>query len=151
MNKMLRNFWLDVLLFLLLGLDLALVGLTPRQSMGLHPSLGWHIHILISILLGLGCLVHVIWHRTWFQAVLAGKAKGKVKLVMNSLVILMILLASLSGHEAVASYAANRLHGLTGYLGLIGMVVHGLRHTPWMAMVTKRLVTGGQKNIIRSA
>lgn len=151
MNKTLRNFWLDMLLFLLLGLDLALVGLTPRELAGVHPGPGWHVHALVSILLSLGCLLHIALHWPWLKAVLSGKAGGRGKLIMNGMVMIMMLLANLSGHTILESNAANGLHSLTGYLALIGMFVHGLRHAHWMAMMAKRLIVGGgQKNAIRS-
>ncbi len=152
MNKTLRNFWIDIILFLLLGMDIVLVSFTRQTPAGIHPGLSWHIHAVISIFLSLGCLIHIVLHWRWYQAVLTGKAKGKVKLIMNSLVIIAMLLANLSGHVVLTSNTAGRLHSLTGIIALLGMVIHGIKHTCWMAMTAKRLITdSNQKNAIQSA
>ena len=139
MNKTLRNFWIDIILFLLLGMDIALVILTPRKPVDIHPGLGWHIHILINTLLTFGCLVHIALHWRWFQAVLTSKAKGRMKLIMQSIIIVMMLAANLSGHAVLASGVASRLHSLTGTFALLGLFVHAVRHTRWMAMTARRL------------
>lgn len=152
MNKTLRNFWIDIILFLLLGTDTALVIFTRQTPAGAHPGLGWHFHALISILLSLVCVVHTLLHWRWFQAVLTGRAKGRVKLIMQSLVVVIMVLANISGHEVLASHTAGRLHSLTGTLALIGLCVHAVRHSRWMAGVAKRLIVdGGQKKVIQSA
>ncbi len=139
MNKTLRNFWIDIILFVLLVLDIASITLTPRSPTGIHPGFGWHVHIIISILLTVACLVHVTLHWRWFLAVLSGKAKGRVKLIMNSLVVIAMALANLSGHEALTSDAARRLHSLTGAFALIGLFIHTVKHTRWMVLTAKRL------------
>jgi len=152
MNKTLRNFWLDLSLFLLLGTDIALISLSRRAPAGIHPGFGWHVHVLISILLTLACLIHIILHWRWFQAVLTGKARGKTKLIMISIVTIVMLLADLSGHGAVVSSGASGLHSLTGYTALVGLSVHAIRRAHWMAMVAKRLLMGGpQKEVVRPA
>ena len=140
MNKTLRNFWIDIILFVLLGLDIASVCLTPRTPAGIHPGFGWHVHVIISILLTVTCLVHVALHWRWILGVLSGKAKGRVKLIMNSLVVIAMVLADLSGHAALASDAASRLHSLMGSFALIGLFVHTVKHTRWMVLTAKRLV-----------
>lgn len=142
MNKTLRNFWLDVALFLLLGLDIVAINLTRLEAANEHHGL--HAHVIISILLTLGCLMHIGMHWQWFRAVLTGKAKGKIKLSMNSMVVIMMLLASLSGHAATTSSAAAGFHSLTGSMALIGLFIHGVKHTRWMAMIVKGLITNRQ-------
>jgi hypothetical protein len=140
---------LDVALFLLLGLDIATISVTRPETTGVHTGL--HVHVIIGILLTIGCLVHIGLHWQWFQAVLTGKAKGKIKLVMNSMVTIMILLAGLSGHEALTSTAASNFHSFTGSMALIGLSIHSIKHMRWMASVTKRLITGNrQENIVQS-
>jgi hypothetical protein len=152
MNKTLRNFWLDIVLYLLLGINIALVNITPQSTMGLHPRLGWHIHAVLDIAMAIGCLVHVTWHWQWFRAVLTGKAKGKIKLGMISMVTVMMVLAGLSGHEAMTSGATNSFHSLTGSMALIGLFIHGVKRVRWMVMPSKRLITLDQhKNVLRSA
>ena len=146
MNKSFHNFWIDILLFLLLGIDIALVSFLRQTPSGYHPGIGWHIHAVISILLSLGCLVHVVLHLRWYQAVLTGKAKGKTKLIMQSLVVIVMLLANLSGHAVLASDTAGRLHSMTGILALLGMFIHGIRHMRWIVLTAKRL-TGGQHRL----
>ncbi|MBN2115786.1 MAG: hypothetical protein JW730_04405 [Anaerolineales bacterium] len=152
MNKTSRNFWIDITLFLLLGIDIALVGFPRREAAGIHPGFAWHAHAIISILLTLGCLVHAASHWRWFQAVLTGKAKGRMKLIMNGAVVITMLLANVSGHTVLESGAASRLHSLTGYFALIGLVVHAVKRIHWMAGTAKRFITaGGQENTVPSA
>jgi hypothetical protein len=151
MNRTLRNFLLDIALYLLLGVNIALVNLTPRATAETHPGVGWHIHALLGILLTVGCLVHVVWHWRWFQAVLTGKAKGKIKLGMITMVTVVMSLACLSGHEAMTSLAGSSFHSFTGSMALIGLLIHGVKHIRWMAMASKRLITSGQKNAVQSA
>lgn len=150
MNKTLRNFWLDIALFLLLAFNIAATQVARPETANVHNGL--HVHVIISILLTLGCLVHIGLHWQWFQAVLTGKAKGKIKLVMNSMVTILLLLASLSGHGAVTSTAASNFHSFTGSMALIGLFIHGIKHIRWMVLTAKRLIgNGGQRNIIPSA
>lgn len=133
MEKTLRNFRLDILLYLLLGLDIALVNLSPRAATGAQPGFLWHLHGVVSILLALGCLAHIALHWQWFQAALSGKIKGRMPLIMNSLIAIMLLLATLSGHEA------NGFHNVTGFTALLGMTLHGLKHTRWMFLTARKL------------
>ncbi len=143
MAKTSRNFWIDIILFVLLGLNAALVCFTPRTPAGIHPGWGWHAHAFISILLTSICLIHIVLHWRWFLAVLTGKAKGRVKLIMNSLVVLTMLIANLSGHTIMESGAASTLHNLTGIFAMLGMFVHGVKHAHWMAITAKRLTGDG--------
>jgi hypothetical protein len=152
MNKTLRNFWLNIILYLLVGANIALVTLSPEVLEGSHPGTGWHLHALLGILMTVGCLVHIVWHWRWFQAVLTGKARGRVRLVMISMITVMLLLAGLSGHEAMTSASASGFHSFTGSMGLIGLFIHGVKRIRWMAMTAKRLITdSGTKNVIQSA
>lgn len=139
MNRTVRNFWLDVCLFLLLGLDIVLVILSPRTPPGRHPGFGWHAHAFISALLTFGCLTHIVMHWSWFQAVLAGKTKSRAALIKNGIVTLMLLIAFLSGRAVLASSAAGGLHNVTGFIAMIGMSMHGIRHARWMIVTAKRL------------
>lgn len=152
MNKTLHNFWIDIILFLLLGMDIALVSFTRQTPAGVHPGFGWHVHAAISIFLSLVCVVHMALHWRWFQSVLTGKAKGRMKLIMNSLVVMAMVIANLSGHTMLTAHVASQLHSLTGTFALIGLSIHGIKHMRWMAMTTKRLIVGGgQKKVIQSA
>jgi hypothetical protein len=68
------------------------------------------------------------------------------------MVVIMMLLAGLSGHEALTSIATRNFHSFTGSIALIGLSIHGIKHMRWMAGMAKRLIVGGeQKNIIPSA
>lgn len=152
MNKALRNFLLNIILYLLVVANIALVTLSPETTEGSHPGPGWHLHAILGILMTVGCLLHTVWHWRWFQAVLMGKAKGKVRLVMISMITAMLLLAGLSGHGAMTSTSGSAVHSFTGSLALIGLFVHGIKRIRWMAMTAKRLATGnGTKNVIQSA
>jgi hypothetical protein len=77
---------------------------------------------------------------------LTGKVKGKIKLVMNSMVILLILLAGVSGPLAHASSQASRFHSAIGSIAILGLFIHAVKHLRWMASVTKKLIPGRQEN-----
>ena len=151
MNKALRNFWLDVSLLVLLGVNLATFGGARSGSSVADLNLAGHLHIITGILLMLGCLVHIGLHWRWFQAVLTGKAKGRIKLFMNSMVVVFLLLAGLSGHAAASSLRASRFHSLTGSLALLGLFIHSVKHSRWMANVVKRLIANRQENALTPA
>lgn len=136
MHKTFLNFCLDIFLFLLLGADITLFGLPS-----LHPDSNWHPHAIINFLLTLGCLLHIALHWRWFLATLTGKAKCGMKLIMNSMVAIMLLLAGLTGPAAHFSAAASNFHDFTGIVAMLGMSVHGLKHTGWMAAIARRLMS----------
>jgi hypothetical protein len=134
MNRTIRNFRLDLFLYVLLGMNIILINLNRRG----HFGFGWHIHGAIGTLLTLGCLIHIALHWRCFHAVLTGKAKGKGKFMMHSLITLMLVLASISGHEA------GGFHHVAGTIALIGLSAHGIRNSRWMILTAKRL-SGGQR------
>jgi len=144
MNKSLRNFWLDICLYLLLGANIALVSLTPPATAGVHPGFDWHLHAMLGVCLTVGCLVHMVWHWRWFVAVLTGKAKGRIKLGMIVMVTVMMILASFTGHEAMTSASASGFHSFTGSMALIGLFIHSVKRIHWMALTAKRFITGPQ-------
>lgn len=152
MNKTLRNFWLDILLFLLLGFNIVATLAIHPQEEGALPGAAVHIHAISGMLMTLGCLVHAGLHWQWVKAVLIGKAKGRIKLFMILVVTVMMLLAGLSGPGAHVSEAVAGFHSFTGSMALIGLFLHGVKHIRWMAMMSKRLITHSeQKNVIQSA
>ncbi len=142
MTKALRNFWLDLALALLLILNIVLLVLPLPIRTRTHISFVGHIHAISGTLMLLLCLIHIGLHWQWFQAVLAGKVNGRIKLVMNSLVAVLMIVAVLSGRAAVAFVFAGRPHGLIGYFVMLGLVVHAVKHTRWMASMIKRLIAG---------
>ncbi|MEW6402419.1 MAG: hypothetical protein AB1649_11515 [Chloroflexota bacterium] len=148
MNKRtLRNFWLAIALFLLLGSNIVVINTTRPWTTDSHTGL--HVHVILSILLALGCLIHIGLHWQWYPAVLSGKAQGRVKLVMTGMVAVMMLLAGLSGHEALTF--AGRFHSFTGSMALIGLSIHGIKHIRWMAVTAKRLIANSvQGNAVES-
>ena len=138
MSKTIRNYCLDVALFLLLGVNVASLVLTHNDpSAGISPA-----HIASGALLVLLSLVHICMHWRWFRAVLSGKAKGKIKVMMDSLVTILLLLAGLSGPLAAHSTAASQLHNLSGSLALLGLLIHSVKHLSWMAAMTRKLFAG---------
>ena len=143
MKKTLRNFWLDAFLILLLGLNITAVIIMRPQAEGVHPDLAWHVHVVIGVLMAIGCLIHIVLHWQWLQAVLTGKAKGRVKLFMNSMVSVMLLLSVASGHEAFAS----GFHGFVGSMALIGLFIHSIKHMRWMVSMAKKLRTSNQHEL----
>ena len=141
MNKRIRNYLLDMALFLLLGVNIVSLARPRAESLsGTSPA-----HIISSILLTLACLVHIVWHWGWFRAVLTGKVKGKIKLSMNSMVTVMILLAGFSGFVAQASSAMDSFHTAVGSVALLGLFIHSVKHLHWMISTTKRLITGSRQ------
>jgi hypothetical protein len=147
MNKTIRNYLLDFALFLLLAIDFAsLAGMRAETSSGAATG-----HIVSSILLTLGCLIHIIWHWSWIQAVLAGRVKGKIKLSMNSMVTAMILLAGFSGFGALATNSMDRFHGAVGSIALLGLFIHSVKHLPWMFAITKKFIIGNSRQKVSSS
>jgi hypothetical protein len=147
MNRTIRNFWLDVVLYLLLSINLIEVMVNQRQTISIHPGIAWHIHALTSALLAAGSILHMIWHWQWLYAVLTGKAKGRVKLAMILMVTIFMILASLSGHGEMHSPAVSEFHNLTGSMAMIGLFIHGVKHSRWMISMAKKLttITGGDE------
>jgi hypothetical protein len=93
MHKLIRNYLMDMALFLLLGINIvSLVGTREAPSSGAPIA-----HTVSSGLLAAACLVHILWHWEWFRAVLKGRIKCKIKLGMNGMVSVMVLLALISG------------------------------------------------------
>jgi hypothetical protein len=142
MNNVLRNFWMDLALFLLLGLSITTLGGVRADAPRADLGLAGYLHVFSGIVLTLGCLVHIGLHWQWFRAVLTGKTKGRIKLVMNSLVAILLLLAGLSGRAALSSTAAAGFHSLTGSIALLGLFIHAVKHVSWMVSTTKRLTIG---------
>ena len=143
MNRMRRNFFMDIGLVMLLLVNLITLG---GGESGSSPGveLRSHLHAISGIGLMLAALAHIILHIPWFRAVMSGKVKGRVKLMMYGMVSTFILLAFISGPAADASVRAARFHSLAGSLALVGMVVHIVKHSRWMVSAGKKIITGGQ-------
>ena len=140
MNKVLRNYWLDIALFVLLGVNAASLGGAQSGTLPGQPNVAWHAHVISGILLALACVVHIGLHGQWFQAVFTGKAGGRIKLGMNSMVMSMTVLAGVSGHAAITSASASRFHELTGAIALLGLFIHAVKHLRWLAAATRKLI-----------
>jgi hypothetical protein len=142
MNKTIRNYLLDMALFLLLAVDIA--SLAGRQAEA--SSVAMTSHIVSSVLLALGSLVHIIWHFGWIRAVLAGRVKDRIrcriKFGMNSMVTLMIALAASSGFAALVSDPMDRFHGTVGSVALLGLFIHSVKHLRWMFATSRKLFSG---------
>jgi hypothetical protein len=151
MSKTPRSFWLDIALFTLLSMNIATLGKIQPGALMADLSIGGHIHIFSGILLTLACLVHIGLHWRWFQAVLTGKVKGKIKLVMKSMVIILMLLAGVSGPLAHASSQASRFHSAVGSLAILGLFIHAVKHLRWMTAATRKLIAGGRQENARPA
>ncbi len=147
MNKVMRDFMIDIGLFLLLVVELAAVLSMPRGVSGHQASVSWHVHALLGIVLTGGCTLHAVLHWRWMAAVLAGKIKRPVKLIMDSMVSVMLVLAAISGHAAMTSAAAAGQHRVYGSIALLGLVVHGVKHMRWMASVARRLLAEPQPSV----
>lgn len=138
MTKWIRNFLMDAALFLLLGANL--MALRGRQA-GLPEGTSTG-HIIASLALAAACLVHIVWHWGWFQAVLAGKARGKIKLGMYTMVAGMACLAVASGVFALGAGGTGGFHNAVGFVAMLGMVIHSVKHLPWVVAATRRLAGG---------
>lgn len=135
MNNTIRNYVLDMALFLLLGINIVSVtGRHAESSSGTSPT-----HIIPSLLLTIACLVHIVWHWGWIRAVLTGRIRGKIKLGMNSMVTVMMVLAVFSGVAAQASNAMDRIHNAFGFVALLGLVIHSVKHLRWMFSTSRKL------------
>ena len=141
MNKTIRNYLLDMALFLLLGIDIvSLVRMHADSSSGALAG-----HIVSSVLLVLGCLIHIAWHWRYILAVLSGKVKGKIKLGMNSMVTVMMVLAGFSGFATQASGAMNNFHGTVGSIALMGFFIHSVKHLRWMFSTSKKFIASNEQ------
>jgi hypothetical protein len=152
MTKVLRNFWLDSVLAALLALNIVLLVLPGPFRARTHLSFVGHLHAILGTLLAISCLIHIGLHWRWFRAVLTGRAKGRVKFVMNSLVAVLMIAAVLSGRVAiVASALASGLHRFVGYFVLLGLLVHTVKHARWLLSVAKRLAIGPEQGSPRQS
>jgi len=141
MNKMTRNFFLDIGLFMLLVVNLSTLG-GNRSGSAFGAELESHLHIISGTLLMLASLVHIALHFPWFRAVVSGKAKGRIKLFMYSMVSIFALLAFISGFSVDTSTAAGRFHEMTGSLFMVGLTIHSIKHARWMVFAGKKIITG---------
>jgi hypothetical protein len=145
MNKVMRNYWLDVALFILLAINIATLGQVRGVASAADLSLGGHIHAVSGIAMGIAGLMHITMHWSWIRAVLSGKAKGKMKLFMDVMVTLALILAAVSGQAALHSFVADRFHTITGAIALVGLSLHAIKHMPWIRVMTKKLFFGREK------
>jgi hypothetical protein len=145
MQKMTRNFSLDISLIMLLVVNLFTLG-GGRSGSSFDAELMSHMHVISGTALILVSLVHITLHAPWFRAVVSGKAKGRIKLFMYSMVFIFALLAFLSGHSADSSSVARQFHEITGSLFILGLTVHIIRHARWMVFVGKKIFAGRQDN-----
>jgi len=146
MNKMTRNYILDIGLFMLLLVNLSSLG---RGGVGssFGAELKSHLHIVSGTGLILASLVHIILHVPWFRAVVTGKVKGRNKLFMSSMVSIFALLAFISGLSADTSTAASQFHEMTGSLALVGLTIHSIKHARWMVFAGKKIFTSKLDNV----
>jgi hypothetical protein len=141
MNKTIRNYLLDMALFLLLSIDIvSLARMHGDPSSGASAA-----HIVSSVLLVLGCLVHITWHWRYILAVLSGKVKGKIKLGMNSMVTVMMVLAGFSGFAAQATGTMDNFHGAVGSIALMGLFIHSVKHLHWMFSASKKFTASNEQ------
>jgi hypothetical protein len=152
MNKAKRNFWLDIVLFLLLLVNFfSLAGAGQSGDMSLETVYLWdNIHTLSGVLLLLGVALHIAWHRKWFWAVLTGKTKGAPKFIANSLTFGLVLFSGMVGFAAGRSGgSAAELHRLTGMLASLSMFVHAALHWRWMLTCARRYLRGAERRGVR--
>jgi len=136
-----RNFILDTGLIILLVVNLSTLGGGGSGS-SFGAELRGHLHMISGVGLMLACLVHILLHIPWFRAVISGKAKGRIKLFMYSMVSSFFLLAFITGVSADTSTAAMRFHATTGLLVVFGLIHHILKHTRWIVFAGKKIIAG---------
>jgi hypothetical protein len=134
MNKIIPNYCMATVLFLLLGLNIASI-VTVSMS---------DFHDISGLLLALASLAHCALHRPVAQAFYR-RLPGKIRLIVNGAVMLALLLAVMTGLVALVKPAAGALHEITGGIVLLALLVHGARHLRWMAAVSARLLSGGRE------
>jgi hypothetical protein len=103
MNKVLRNYWLDIALFVVLAVNAASLGGAQSGGLSGQPNVAWHVHVISGILLAVVCIAHIGLHWQWFRAFVTGKARGRINLAMKSMVVVMMILAGASGQMATHS------------------------------------------------
>ncbi len=145
MHRLIRNYGLDVFLCFLLCLNAAsLVRIRPMSPTS-PPDLEWHVHILSGGVLLIGCVIHITLHRRGLKAAAREQPGGAIKLAMKSLLAFLILSAALTGPLADRSTAGRVIHGLTGAVSLLGLLVHAVQHLRWIVLMTRRYLPP-QKN-----
>lgn len=140
MNGTHRNFWMDLALFALLGSTMAFLAGMARDGKALHPGTATHVHALCGFFMTVGSLVHIWMHRKWVRAVVTGKVKGRpaIRLAMNMMVTVFMLLACISGGQAMESPGVNLFHAIVGSAAILGLVIHSTKHAGWMAGISRK-------------
>ncbi len=153
-----RNFWLDVILFVI-SLATVCTGVLlwlfiPRQaaaiSLGFDRQVWLTAHICFGLASLAGNVLHVVWHRLWLKAlrgrrIAALPAKIRSNRVMDRFIWITFLAANgfaaldwmmPAGENAVS--IAGRLHVAFGMAWLFGITVHLVLHGKWITSATRR-------------
>ena len=161
MGRTERNYWLDAMLGALFiavtatGLTLWIGAFRWRNAHGadfIHP--GWRgLHIVASIIVLGGVVLHVVWHWSWLSAMRGRRLKDmKIRVranrVTDFLVWVNFCAACTSGiaawlmrivHITDPYYGLTcRAHVITSLIWGVLLVVHLLLHSRWFTSSTKR-------------
>jgi hypothetical protein len=138
MNKTVRNLWYAIFLYALLGINLVTsINLLLNPDVA-FPAPALVLHIISGTLLAAGCLLHVWWHRVCFQTAFRPKGANRTALIMNSIIMILLLIAAISGFTSLDRTTGGGPHDAIGIIALIGLLIHAIRHISWMTRVTKK-------------
>jgi uncharacterized membrane-anchored protein len=129
MNVLKRNFWLDLGLYVLVGLNLA-----TTLTSGSHAADA--VHLITGILLTVGIGTHMYFHRAWFSGIFTPKNTGRMRIrcLMISMVATFFILAGITGSLSahIPSGQLSSFHMWVGWMALLGLCVHAIKHVRWM-------------------
>lgn len=154
MNKAKRNFWLDIFL-------LALFILTIVSLAGHHSTAGIMVHALAGALLSLGSLVHIFWHWGWIKTFILRYPRniGKAHHANRRIDLPLFILFALCGGSGLAAGLMeltsvthlilfregwSHLHGLSGLLMFVLVLLHLGHHVKWLVRMTRKCFAPGK-------
>lgn len=158
MNKIERNFWLDVSIFVTF-ISAAFTGILlwlviPHQASAAFLRFDRHFWLTAHIISGLtsvaGSVLHVIWHREWLKALRGRRiaslpAKIRSNRVTDRYVWITFIATNVFGaldwtfpaRENSVSIL-SRLHVAFGMACLLGITAHLAMHSKWITSTVKR-------------
>ena len=119
----------NVLLFVLFGITLVCLVDMIGETGAPHPGAGVHFHAFAGFVMTVATFFHIRHHRRWFMAAVKGKLKGRalVRLVMNTTVFTLMIVACLSGFDAMRTQGITPFHAIAGSGAALGLMIHCVR------------------------
>lgn len=130
MKRTPRNFRMNIMLLVLLGLTAIFLIDMVASPQTFHPGIGMHLHALCGFTMTCMTFIHILRHYMWFKGALKGKVKGRklISLGMNTMVFILMVLASISGFDAMEAQGISLLHAVTGSGAVLGLAIHCVKH-----------------------